>query len=549
MAGERLGRVSLQMALGTTVARLTGYFRSILLVAALGSALHADLFSIANTVPSMLVVLLGAGIFNAVLVPQIVRADREGRGTEYLNQVITLFALVLLVATIAITAAAPIVLRLFLSGDLNQPNLTAQHDSAIAFAYFCLPQVFFYGIYALIGQILNARGVFGPMMWSPVLNNVVSIAVLAVYLTSYGPNANGCNGYDAAQERLLGLGMTAGVAVQCVALLPLLGRVGIRYRPTLQLMSPRVRSTLRLGAWTIAVVLVNQAAYTVVVRLASAGTAGGAACGASPSGTGYTVYSSAYLLIMAPHAVVTVSLMTARLPTLARLGAAGLRTKLGSELGASLRLAMTFIVPGIALLELLSGVIANLAFGYGAGARSSQRFVPTLACFGIALFFFTAHYVALRGLYALEDNRAVMGIQSLIAVVNVSAAVVGVHAATSASTAPALAAAYGVAYAAGSVTSWSLLRSRLGTIDGKRTVATLALLIAAAGLATLGCVALSRVAGAWLVVDPASKPEALAVAGTTSLVFVMVFLLAGWWTGVAEVRDLCAAAWRRIRPA
>ena len=42
---------------------------------------------------------------------------------------------------------------------------------ATAFAYWCLPQVFFYALYALTGEVLNARGVFGPYAWAPVANS------------------------------------------------------------------------------------------------------------------------------------------------------------------------------------------------------------------------------------------------------------------------------------------------------------------------------------------------------------------------------------------
>ena len=52
----------------------------------------------------------------------------------------------------------------------------------IMLAYYCMPQVFFYGVHVMAGQVLNARDRFGPMMWAPIANNVVSIMVLLLYL-------------------------------------------------------------------------------------------------------------------------------------------------------------------------------------------------------------------------------------------------------------------------------------------------------------------------------------------------------------------------------
>ena len=54
-----------------------------------------------------------------------------------------------------------------------------------------MPQVFFYGLYALWGQVLNARSSFGPYMWSPVLNNIISIASILFYLHIYGRYTTG----------------------------------------------------------------------------------------------------------------------------------------------------------------------------------------------------------------------------------------------------------------------------------------------------------------------------------------------------------------------
>ena len=172
------------MAAGTVVSRMSGYVRSILLAAALGNLLHADIFTIANTIPNMLYILLAGGIFNAVLVPQLMRAMRndEDRGEAYTNRVVTLAGLFLGLVTALLIVAAPYVMSIFLSDTWDDPSLTAERDSLVAFARLCLPQVFFYGMFVLVGQILNSRGRFGPMMWAPIANNVISVLVLGGYL-------------------------------------------------------------------------------------------------------------------------------------------------------------------------------------------------------------------------------------------------------------------------------------------------------------------------------------------------------------------------------
>ena len=169
------------MAAGTVVSRLSGFVRGILLAAALGVGLHADVFNIANTVPNMLYILLAGGVMNAVLVPQLVRAmknDPDG-GEAYTNRIITLAGAVPGGRDGGCSwSAAPLLMRLFLDPEFFTPELAAQRDSVIDFARYCLPQVFFYGMFVLVGQVLNSRGRFGPMMWAPIANNVVAVAVL-----------------------------------------------------------------------------------------------------------------------------------------------------------------------------------------------------------------------------------------------------------------------------------------------------------------------------------------------------------------------------------
>src|SRR6476660_7307437 len=202
------------MAAGTIFSRLRGFVRGILLAAALGVGLHADVFNIANTVPNMLYILLAGGVVNAVLVPPLVRAmkDDPDGGEAYTNRIITLAGLFLAVVTVLLVIAAPLLMRLFLDPKFFTPELAAQRDSVIAFARYCLPQVFFYGMFVLVGQVLNSRGRFGPMMWAPIANNVVSMVVLVVYIGVFGTHSTGA--FSTGEELLLGLGSTAGIALQ-----------------------------------------------------------------------------------------------------------------------------------------------------------------------------------------------------------------------------------------------------------------------------------------------------------------------------------------------
>jgi putative peptidoglycan lipid II flippase len=536
------------MAAGTVFSRFSGLIRALLLVAALGNGLHADLFTIANTVPNMLYILLAGGVFNAVLVPQLVRSmknDADG-GAAYVDRVVTLAVLFLGAVTVLLVVAAPWVMDLLLNSRYDDPALAAERQSAIDFARFCLPQVFFYGMFVLVGQILNARGRFGPMMWAPIANNVIAVGVLVVYLLSFGEatDAEQDGAFSDAQEALLGIGSTLGIAAQLLILVPYLRAAGVRLRPRFDFRGTGLGHTLRLAVWTVLFVVVNQAAYVVVVWLASGGTA------QSSDGTGITIYSSSQLVAMVPHSVITVSLATAILPRLSASAAAHDHAALGRTLVSTIRTALVVAVPVALLMPIIARPVAQVLFGHGAGADDYVNYEATLSLFGAGLVFFTLHYLTLRGFYALEQNRTVFLIQCVIAAVNIAAATVLVSLTDPAETSPMLVLAYTAAYAVGSLLSFTVLAKRLGGLPVRsmlgfaaRLLVASAIGVGAAWLVDLGLdELLARAPGAggwwWAAVD-------VAVLGLVAIGVVVVLARALRLQEVTSVIDTVGARLRR----
>jgi putative peptidoglycan lipid II flippase len=554
---EELLASSAVMAAGTVVSRFSGYVRSLLLAAALGNLLHADLFTIGNTVPNMLYILLAGGVFNAVLVPQLVRsmgADPDG-GEAYTNRVITLSALFLGAVSVVLVVAAPWVMDVFLSSQYDCPELADQRESIVAFARFCLPQVFFYGMFALVGQVLNARQRFGPMMWAPIANNLVSVAVLVAYLARYGPVHDDAlsSAYSPTQEAWLGLGATAGIAVQLLVLVPFLRAAGIHYRPRFDFRGTGLGHTLRLGVWTVLFVVVNQIAYAVVVRLASGGTAQAVAgCGGdgglAVQATGYTVYAQTFLIVMVPHAVITVSLATAMLPLLSSLGSAGDLPALGASLARVLRTALAVVVPFAVLLPVIAPDLAAILWDWGAASSTYTLYILSLSLFGAGVVFFTVHYLVLRGFYALERTRTVFLIQCAVAATNVVAAVVLVASTDAEHTAPALVLAYTASYVVGSALSYLALRRTLARGAGGLATATLVRFLVrlaiAAGVATFA---------AWGVAtllpgdDDPGHLLALARLALAAGADVLVFVVLARLMRLAEVTEVLDTVTRRLR--
>lgn len=526
MTDQTIARASAWMALGTIVSRATGFLRAALLALVIGTSLNADLFDIANTIPNSLYILLAGGVFNVVLVPQLVRAmknDEDG-GTAYANRVITLGLLVLGVGTLVLIVLAPYLLHVVFDPDLFKPALSHQRDSAQLLMVLCLPQVFFYGAFVLTGQVLNARGLFGPMMWAPIVNNVVACLVVLTYALVFG-TSNGVDGFSTSEALTLGLGSTAAIVLQALVLVPYLRKAGFRYRPRFDFRGVGLGKTLKLGAWTLAFIIANQVAFITINKIATSSTIDGAIDGKAAAGS--TVYGLGFLISQLPHGVITVSLATAVIPSLAALAADRHYRRFRVELGRTVRIALSIVAPVAVALLVLGQPATAIAGGVGSLGGQTVAIGHTIQAFSLAMVTFTIHYLMLRGFYANEDNRTPFFIQVVIATVNIGLAY---HLATTVEpdrVAMMLALSYGIAYLVGSLLSGSLLAFAVGNVFDWEMLVFFIRLVAACALAAF--VALGFAHG----LDTAGIEPARAVGGAITTV---VAGLAGAVTYVTSAR-------------
>ncbi|MGQ0843470.1 MAG: murein biosynthesis integral membrane protein MurJ [Sporichthyaceae bacterium] len=418
-AGRSIARSGATVAVGTLVSRATGFVRSVLVAAALGSALLADAYNVANTIPNIVFVLLVGGTLNAVFVPQLTRAmerDPDG-GRAFVDRMLTATLVALSVTTAGAWLAAPPIV------DLYSNFSGAQRELTVSFARYCLPQIFFYGVFTIVGQVLNARGRFGPMAWAPVLNNVVVGATFALYL-ALAQTTTDAAGMDPADARLLGLGTTAGIAVQALVLLPFLRSIGFRWRARFDWRRGGLGRLVGLSGWMVAVVVVTQIGYWLTTRLSTATSARAATEGVD-YGVGYSAYGNAHLLWLLPHSVITVSLLTVVLPRLSRAAARGALGQLQDELVDVVRATAVLIVPAAVFLAALGPHVATVVFLHGQMTVADTYAIGwMLSAFGIGLIPFSIQYLLVRTFYALDDARTpfllTVGVTGLHAVLSLA---------------------------------------------------------------------------------------------------------------------------------
>ena len=395
-------RSSAVMAAGTLVSRLTGLVRNLLLVAALGTSIFADTFNVANTLPTILYILLAGGALNSVFVPQLVRAmkDDPDGGEAFTSRLLTIVTLILAVITALSVIFSPLLVRIYAPKFTNQ-GIETEFSLTVTFMRYCLPQILMMGIFVMWSQVGNARGKFGPMMWAPVANNLVVIAVLIIFLT-IAPDVT-AETITPAQVALLGLGTSFGFVIQAALLFPVVAKSGLNLRPRFDWKDSNLNKSFKLGAWTLLFVFINQIGYLVVVNVATAASAAAKIAGIT-TGVGFTPYSYAYFVFILPHSIITVSVITALLPRISRLAANNEKDKVRNELEKSLTNVAVATVPSAIAFLFFGTAIATLLFSGSTRADSAQIGL-VLAGFSLGLVPYSAQLLLLRGFYAFEDTR------------------------------------------------------------------------------------------------------------------------------------------------
>ncbi|MFJ9749837.1 murein biosynthesis integral membrane protein MurJ [Streptomyces chartreusis] len=519
-------RGSAVMAAGSLVSRATGFARSAVVAAAIGTIGPVpDGYAVGNALPTIVYMLLLGGAMNAVFVPELVKAAKEhdDGGVAYTDRLVTVCVVALLAITATAVWAAPAIIDAYTDYTGEQAAMTT------AFARYCLPQIFFLGLFTLLGQVLNARGRFGAMMWAPVLNNLVVMAVFGLYLAMA---MGGGDTLTAAETAVLGWGTTAGIAAQALALVPALRAARFRWRPRFDWRGSGLTRPLRSAGWLVLLVLANQGAYWVTTRLAT--TAG------LDGGPGYGAYNNAYALWVVPHGIITVSVVTALMPRMSAAAADGDTAAVRRDVSHALRVSACAVVPAACALFALAQPMMALAFGYGrTSAADTAAMAGILMAFAPGLVALSGQYVLSRAFYALSDTRTPFLLNLVIVTLNAGLSLAAAHLLPARWAVTGMAAAYSLALCAGWALTGRVLSRRLGVARPLRSSAAGAharLLVAAVPATALGCLAALGTAAAGPVVST--------VAGATAV--VLTFALLARALRLAELDALLAGARRKL---
>lgn len=387
-----LGRASALIGAGTLISRVTGLVRTIVLVGVIGSvgAGAADAFAIANQLPNNVFSLISVGVLTAVIIPQIVKAtaDADG-GNAFISKLFTLGTVVLVVITGVATIASPWLVWLY-AGAKGSPEFLAL---ATAFAYWCMPQILFYGLYALLGEALNARRIFGPFTWAPVVNNIVSIIGFLIIAALFGGPLTRVSDWSPAMIAALGGTATLGILIQAAILLVFWRSTGLSLRPDFRWRGVGLGNVGKLAGWTFLMALASLVAGLVQTQILT---------DASGVGASVATFQYAWLIFMLPYSIIVLSIGTPYFTQISEHAAAGRDAEVRADIAQSIRTLLFFIAAAVAAVA-AAAIPASRVFTNAASDAADAALV--LLCFLVCLVPLTVLFIVQRTFYAYGDTR------------------------------------------------------------------------------------------------------------------------------------------------
>ena len=538
--GGSLLRSSSVMAMGTLVSRGTGFLRTVMLVYALGetATVRGNPYNNANTLPNAVYDLMLGGILTSVVVPLLVSAAKRDadRGEAYDQRMFTLATVALFALTVVATLAASLLVDLY-AHALTGP----ERHLTVIFAYFFIPQIFFYGVSSMAGGVLNARDRFAAPMWTPVINNLVVIVVLlAVHRHRRHRHPGG--------HHLPGPGRTARLRHHArhhrADRRPVPGAAPGRVPLAADASTsggPRSTEIRRMAAPLFGYIVTTQVSFLVVQNVANAAST-------RPGGTfdSFSTYSYAWQLFQLPYAIVGISVITALLPRMSAHAAERRFPLVRDDFSTGVRLSSVIVVPAALLLVVLGAPLAELLFGLAHGSTSvaGARYIgEVFGVFSLGLVPYMMFQLLLRVFYALHDSRTPMFIGVAVMAANIGVSLLVLNLVPTGHIVEGLGVSFGVSNVVGAVLSWRILSRRLGGLAGRQITDSLGRMHAAAIPALLFAWAVTFMVGVILPPGPAYGFVTVFLGGTGGILLYLLFSRA---LGISEVAGLMSTVKSRL---
>jgi putative peptidoglycan lipid II flippase len=381
------------------LSRITGLIREIVLARFFGASMVFDAFLAAFRIPNLMRDLLAEGALSAAFVTTFSQ-ELSSKGDEAAFRLSNLLASVLvpmltLLCLIGVIFTPQVVDVMFPGFD----QVPGKKELTVQLARIMMPFLLFIALAAKAMGVLNAKGRFGLPALASAFFNVTSVAAGLAIGFLLGPRL----GFEPIAG--MAVGTLLGGLVQYVCQVPSLRRVGLRFRPILDLADPGLRQVMRLmgpailGAAAVQINIVVNSIFASQIT-----NAAGEVIDGPVSWLGY-----AFRFMQLPLGLFGVAVASATVPAISRSAGAGRISEFRETLARSLGLVFLFTIPSAVGLIVMSRPIVGVLFQRGkfTAADTEQTAIAlTYYCIGLAAY--AAIKVLTPAYYALNDVRIPM---------------------------------------------------------------------------------------------------------------------------------------------
>jgi putative peptidoglycan lipid II flippase len=506
---RRLAWSTAIFAVVTGISRVLGLFREVVTRRAFGVEGDINAFTVAFQIPNLVRALAADAALGAAFVPvfsELLEKEQRARAWRVASTLFWLVLIVLGALTGLLMLVAPLIVRIFGLGDLD--------ELATGLSRVLFPIVVLTGVSGIFVGILNSYEEFTVQALMPVIWNAVIIATLLLVVPRFES--------DEAQLYAYAGGVLAGTIVQTITpVWWLRGRDG-RIRAVLDLRDPAVKRVLVLMLpVTLALGLIN---FSFVVNTFFASRFVDPELAPSAIDAAFRIY-------MLPQGMFSVAVATVLFPRLSRLAARADLEGFRQTVSLGLRQIGFLLIPASAIAAVLAEPIVRLLYQRGEFTAAQTPVVAgALAAFALGLTFNGTMLMLNRSFFSLQSpwvpSAVALGalvLNAVLAGVLYRVGVWGIPLATS------------LVNIVGTLGLLAILRRRLGRLDGT-AIATSYGRIAAAS-----AVAAATAFGVWWGLDNAlgrSLGAQVISVGVGILAAASVYLVASALFRVRELQML-----------
>ncbi len=395
---KSLARSTSVVSSATAFSRVLGLIREQVMAYFFGASMATDAFIMAFRVPNLLRDMFAEGALSAAFIPVFKERLVNRSEKEAFSLASILFTLIFLVVGLIVLLgiiAAPAIIFITANGFTENPE---KFDLTVSLTRIMMVYLLLVSLSALVMGMLNSFGKFAIPALSAAMFNLGMVITVTIFL-----------GFFQKPVYALAVGVLVGGVGQLAIQLPLLWKIGFRFKPIINIWDEGLRKVLKLVTPMIIGLSAGRINILISTFIASFLIEGSIS---------YLNYS--YRLMHFPMGVFAVALGTVTLPKVSEMAAKNDLRGLSRMFHEALSLNLFMLIPSAIFLAFYGNEIVEMIFQWGSFSKTdSEKTYMALLHYSYGLIGFATVRVIVPFYYAFKDSKTPMKISIIAVAVNI----------------------------------------------------------------------------------------------------------------------------------